>query len=173
MGLPQPLLRAERPSLSRAVVEKAPAPALTLTLTIALALTIPLPLNQVCRRKCECPKHEHELRACTERSRREHRMSSDENIKRSQRRRSPVLGLRADDPPADRAKAYSGAWAKENRWYRRGANGAPELLPTSVSSNFKYQVSMDLVKWTQHNEVDFNCSDGSNRSSASMFLPNR
>ena len=61
----------------------------------------------------------------------------------------------------------------ENRWYRRGADGTPELIPASVSNTFKYQVSMDLVKWTQHNAVDFNCSDGSNRSAASFFLPNR
>ena len=136
--------------------------------------------EEVCRQKCECPKSEHELKTCTARSRREHRMSSDENVKRSQRRRSPVLGLRADDDgeelvrlASDGAKAYAGAWAKENSWYRIGANGTHELLPTSLSSTFKYDVSMDLVKWTQGNEVEFNCSDGTNRSSGSMLLPGR
>ena len=44
MGLPQPLLRAERPSQSRAVVEQALAPALTLALTLALALALALSL---------------------------------------------------------------------------------------------------------------------------------
>ena len=45
-------------------------------LTLALTLTLTLTLTV----------------ACTDRSRREHRMSSDENVKRSQRRRSPMSG---------------------------------------------------------------------------------
>lgn len=56
--------------------------------------------EKACRQKCDCPKSEHTLKSCTAtdttaRTSREGSMSSDENVMRSQRRRSPVLGLEA------------------------------------------------------------------------------
>ena len=61
------------------------------------------------------------------------------------------------------------AWAEENSWYRVGANGKRELVSQSLSKEFKYDTSMDLVNWVQDNEVEFSCSDGVNRTSGNIL----